>query len=112
LLGPNDAKIAMEQTSGRQRLNIDGAIDLETGQAAMLGAATVDAISTIMAIEAMYPGERVIDLFLDNARYHHAKVVLAWLARPHCRIKLHFVPACCPILGPLRGPSRSSGYGD
>jgi len=101
---PKDTKIAVEQTSGRQRLNIHGAIDLETGQTRMLEAVTVDAISTIMlltAIEAMYPGKRLIHLFLDNARYHHAKLVLAWLARPDCRIKLHFVPAYCPHLNPI-----------
>ncbi len=46
---------------------------------------TVDALSTIMlltAIEAMYPGMRLIHVFLDNARYHHAKLVQAWLAQP------------------------------
>ena len=102
--GPKDTKIAVEQTSGRQRLNIHGAVDLETGQTRMLEAVTVDAISTIMlltAIEAMYPGKRLIHLFLDNARYHHAKLVQAWLARPECRIKLHFVPAYCPHLNPI-----------
>jgi hypothetical protein len=26
-------------------------------------------------IEAMYPGKRLIHLFVDNARYHHAKLV-------------------------------------
>jgi hypothetical protein len=36
-----------------------------------------------------------------NARYHHAKLVQAWLARPECRIKLHFVPAYCPHLNPI-----------
>jgi hypothetical protein len=30
----------------------------------------------------------LIHLFVDNARYHHAKLVQAWLARPGCRIKL------------------------
>ena len=102
--GPKDTQIAVEQTSGRQRLNIHGAIDLETGQTRMLEAVTVDAISTIMlltAIEAMYPGKRLIHLFLDNARYHHAKLVQDWLARPECRIKLHFVPAYCPHLNPI-----------
>ena len=97
--GPKDTPIVIEQTSGRQRLNIHGAIDLETGQTRMLEAATVDAISTIMlltAIETMYPAKRLIHLFLDNARYHHAKLVQAWLARPECRIRLHFVPAYCP----------------
>jgi hypothetical protein len=114
--GPKDTKVAVAQTSGRQRLNIHGAIDLETGQTRMLEAATVDAASTIMllmAIEAMYPGKRLVHLFLDrvwacqlaltkrgldNARYRHAKLVLA---RPECRIRLHFVPAYCPHLNPI-----------
>jgi transposase len=49
----------------------------------------------------MYPGKRLIHLFVDNARYHHAKLVQAWLARPDCRIKLHFIPAYCPHLDPI-----------
>jgi transposase len=87
------------QSSGRQRLNIHGAIDLETGKTRMIEAATVNAISMIMlmrAIEALYPAKRVIHLFVDHARYHHAKLVQAWLARPGCRIALHFIPTYCP----------------
>jgi len=64
----------------------------------------VDAMSTIMllmAIEAMYPGMRVIHVFLDNARYHHAKLVQAWLAEPGRRIELHFIPTYCPHLNPI-----------
>ena len=98
---PKDTPIAVAQTSGRQRLNIHGAIDLETGQTRMLEVETVDAASTIklmIALMAMYPRKRVIHLFLDNARYHHAKLVQAWLAQPGCRIKLHFIPTYCPHL--------------
>jgi transposase len=65
---------------------------------------TVDASSTIlllMAIEAMYPAMWLIHIFLDNARYHHAKLVQAWLAQPGRRIKLHFIPAYCPHLNPI-----------
>ena len=101
---PRDLPIAVAQTSGRQRLNIHGALDLETGKTRMLEVATVNAASTIMllmAIEAMYPSKRMIHLFLDNARYHHAKLVQAWLARPGCRIKLHFIPTYCPHLDPI-----------
>src|SRR5271165_4747213 len=96
---PKDTPVAVAQTSGRQRLNIHGAIDLETGNTRMLEVETVDAASTIklmIALLSMYPRKRVIHLFLDNARYHHAKLVQAWLARPACRIKLHFIPAYCP----------------
>jgi len=101
---PKDTQVAVVQTSGRQRLNIHGAVDLETGRTRMLEVATVDAASTIMllmAIEAMFPGKRMIHLFVDNARYHHAKLVQAWLAMPGRRVKLHFVPAYCPHLNPI-----------
>ena len=84
--------------------NIHGAVDLETGQTIMKDVLTVDALSTILlltTIEAMYPGMRWIHIFLDNARYHHAKLVQAWLAQPGRRIKLHFIPAYCPHLNPI-----------
>src|SRR5208337_2885963 len=97
-------KLAIEQTSGRQRLNIHGAIDLETGHTRMIEAETIEALSTIRlleSIEALYPLMALIHVFLDNARYHHAKLVQEWLARPDCRIRLHFVPAYCPHLNPI-----------
>jgi len=102
--GPKEVPVAVEQSSGRDRLNIHGAINLETGQTIMKDVLTVDAASTIMllmAIKALYPSMRTIHVFLDNARYHHAKLVQAWLARPDCRIRLHFVPAYCPHLNPI-----------
>jgi transposase len=101
---PKAVAVAVEQSSGRDRLNIHGAIDLESGQTIIKDVLTVDAVSTILlltAVEAMYPGLRLIHVFLDNARYHHAKLVRAWLARPDCRIRLHFVPAYCPHLNPI-----------
>jgi hypothetical protein len=63
LLGPKDVPVAVEQSSGRDRLNIHGAINLETGQTVMKDVLTVDALSTIMlltAVEAMYPGMRFV----------------------------------------------------
>lgn len=101
---PKDTKVAVDQTSGRQRLNVHGAIDLETGKTKMIDVVTVDAQSTIallLAIELMYPAMRLIHVFLDNARYHHAKMVQEWLAQPGRRIKLHFLPAYCPHLNPI-----------
>ena len=75
---PKETKVAVDQTSGRKRMNIHGAIDLETGQTRIREVLTVDAMSTIallMSIEALYPAMRLIHVFLDNARYHHAKLV-------------------------------------
>ena len=101
---PKEQNLAIEQTSGRERINIHGAIDLETGQTRMIEAETIDAISTIRLLESLemlYPVMAYIHVFLDNARYHHAKLVSEWLSRPGCRIKLHFLPAYCPHLNPI-----------
>jgi transposase len=101
---PKEQKLAIEQTSGRQRINIHGAIDLESGQTRMIEAETIDAMSTIRlleSLESLYPLMVCIHVFLDNARYHHAKLVSEWLSRPGCRIKLHFLPAYCPHLNPI-----------
>ena len=101
---PKHFHLAIEQTSGRQLINIHGAIDLQTGQTRMLEALTVDAVSTIRlleSIEALYPLLVMIHVFLDNARYHHAKMVQAWLDQPGRRIMLHFIPAYCPHLNPI-----------
>jgi len=71
----------------------------------MIELVTVDARSTIAllgAIEALYPAMRIIQVFLDNARYHHARAVQDWLARPGRRIRLHFVPV------PASEPDRAA----
>jgi len=101
---PKEDTLAIEQTSGRQRINIHGALNLETGETRMIEAETIDAASTIRlleALETLYPLLAVIHVFLDNARYHHAKLVQDWLAQPGRRVRLHFIPAYCPHLNPI-----------
>lgn len=101
---PRGGRVGVDQSSGRDRLNIHGAIDLETGETRMIDVLTVDATSTIAllsAIETMHPDKRRIHVYLDNARYHHAKAVREWLEQPGRRVVLHFIPAYCPHLNPI-----------
>ena len=61
-----DEKLAIEQTTGRQRLNIHGALDLETGQTKMIEAEAIDAASTIKllaSLEALYSTTALIHVF-------------------------------------------------
>lgn len=99
-----DAAVAVEQKTGRDHLNIHGALDLESGQTQMLLVDRVDAESTIAllsAIERQFPAMRCIHVFVDNARCHRSHAVRNWLGRPGCRITLHFVPPYCPHLNPI-----------
>jgi transposase len=106
---PEGKTIAISPTSGRDRLNIHGAIDLgaidlATGQTQMIEVLTVDALSKIQFIEAIllaYLAMFLIYIYLDNARYHHAKLVKQWLACNGARIKLYFIPAYSPHLNPI-----------
>ena len=102
---PSQEKLAIEQTSGRRRINIHGAIDLETGQTRMIEALTIDAASTIrllQSIEALHPMLALIHVFLDNARYHHAKLVQEWMAQPGSTHQAALHPNVLPALEPNR----------
>lgn len=97
-------KVALKTNSNRQRLNLHGAINLETGQFHSVDALTINAETTrqlLMKIEAANPDKSKIHIFLDNARYHHAKVLKPWLQSPDRRVKLHFLPPYCPHLNPI-----------
>ena len=52
-------------------------------------------------IEKAWPEARTVHLILDNARYHHAKMLKHWLERPECCLKLHFLPSYAPHLNPI-----------
>ncbi len=101
---PRGADIAVPAASGRDRMNIHGVIDLETGATRMKEVLSVDAQSTIdllTSIENAYSTMRRIHVFLDNARYHHARAVQDWMKEPNRRVVLHFIPPYCPHLNPI-----------
>jgi transposase len=101
---PRGDRCAVATASGRERLNLHGAIDLETGMTRIIEVMTVDAQSTINLFEALeraYPNMRRIHVYLDNASYHHARLVKQWLEMPGRKIVLYFVPAYCPHLNPI-----------
>ena len=52
-------------------------------------------------LERNNPTMAAIHVFMDNARYHHAKVLQPWLNSPSRRIKLHFLPSYAPHLNPI-----------
>ncbi|MCP4212649.1 MAG: IS630 family transposase [Halieaceae bacterium] len=101
---PINEKVAVKATTGRKRLNIHGAFNLETSAFTWVEGLRISAETTLQLFEKLqraYLDKRLIHVFLDNARYHHAKMLRPWLERPECRIKLHFLPAYAPHLNPI-----------
>jgi transposase len=97
-------KVALRRTSGRQRINLHGALNLENFHCPLVEGEKINAASTIALfkkLEASNPDKRWIHVIADNARYHHAVLVRQWLARSGCRIKLIFLPSYAPHLNAI-----------
>lgn len=95
---------AVKTTAGRGRVNIHGALNLETFDAPFVEPTTVDGVSAaqlLAKIEARNPDKRLIHVIWDNAAYHKGPDVRAFLARPECKIHLIQLPPYCPHLNPI-----------
>lgn len=85
--------------TGRQRLNINGAVSLDTLNLVMRYDDTINAESTIKLfeqIESAYPSAAKITVICDNARYYRSKLVKAY--NEDSRIELMFLPPYAPNL--------------
>ena len=89
----------VKSNSGRQRVNINGALDSETHAVITREDESINAISTIellKKIEAAYPLAIIIYVICDNARYYRSKLVSQFLETS--KIQLVFLPSYSPNL--------------
>jgi len=90
----------LKSNTGRQRLNIHGAMNAETFETTIVASeAPVNTESTLNLFEHLqnlYPLAALIYVILDNAKYHFSKEVQEWVK--NSRIKLIFLPAYSPEL--------------
>lgn len=92
-------KREIQTTTGRERLNLHGAMNAETLEVTVIESETVDDDSTITLLETLelkYPLAVTIFIILDNAKYHYSKKVRAFLEKS--RIQLVFLPSYSPNL--------------
>jgi transposase len=86
-------------TSGRERLNLHGAMNAETLEVTIIESETVNDESTIQLLEILenkYALAVTIFVILDNAKYHFSEKVQEFLKKS--RIKLVFLPSYSPNL--------------
>jgi len=88
--------------TGRQRLNISGALDLIKTKFVFRKDQRLNALSTVeflKQIEDAYPYIEKVHLFCDNAGYYKGDAVKEYLK--HSKIELHFLPPYSPNLNPI-----------
>jgi transposase len=90
----------LKSNSGRQHLNLNGVVDIDTLDVIMTMPPTVNAQAMIELGQKLlrkYSGTKTIYWIVDNAKYHRAKIFQEWL-RGHPRLKLLFLPSYSPNL--------------
>jgi transposase len=88
--------------TGRQRLNISGAIDITSKKVFVREDISLNTASTIVfltEVEKAYSEATHIHVFCDNARYYKNKEVSRFLETS--KIKMHFLPPYSPNLNPI-----------
>ena len=89
----------IQTSSGRDRLNLHGAMNAETLEVTVIESETVDENSTIQLLEIVeqkYFLAKEIVVILDNAKYHFSWKVQEFLKTS--KIKLVFLPSYSPNL--------------
>ena len=99
---PKGERKEIPTNTGRQRLNLSGAIDIITRKVLIRQDECLNATATInflKIIEAAYPTAERVHVFCDNAKYYRNKYVQEYLSRS--KIKMHFLPPYSPNLNPI-----------
>ncbi len=89
----------LKANCGRQRLNINGAINIETLEPTVRFYETINAQSAMdlfSKLEAKHPNATVIYVIVDNARYYRSRLLKQ--ALKGTKIKLVFLPPYSPNL--------------
>jgi len=93
---------AIESTGARRRVNLMGALNLETMKLIWQDFDTINAKSAVeflRQIECAHSTAKVIHLIWDRASYHMAKDVQEYLVSS--KIKVHYLPPRSPNLNPI-----------
>ena len=89
----------VKTNSGRKRVNINGAIDIDTLTPVVRFDDKINQFSTIKLldkIEDVFPDAKSITIICDNASYYRAKSVKRYIE--NSRIKMVFIPSRSPNL--------------
>lgn len=98
LKGKKNDKIVKTHT-GREKLNLNGALSFRDKTAIVLEEKTINARATISLLEAIKRKQKKgrVYVVLDNASHHHARIVRNWMLN-HPRFTLLFLPSYSPNL--------------
>jgi transposase len=82
-----------------QKHYLAGALDAQTRDLVWVDAPKKNSALFLLLLDRLqehYAQARLIHVILDNYKIHSSRAVETYLAKPGCRIRLHFLPPYCP----------------
>jgi transposase len=91
--------MVLQSNTGRERLNLNGAYNIEDHTAVVIESDSINAQSTVILLEEMMRKQPLglLYIILDNARYYRSEIVQSFV-RKNKRIRLVFLPPYSPNL--------------
>lgn len=96
--------LAVKRGKGRRRVNLVGALCLETFDCQIVEDERITAETTVKLLarlERVNPDKRGIHVILDRGGTNRGQPVREWLARPGCRIRPIYLPSYAPNLNAI-----------
>jgi transposase len=96
---PKGEEKEIKTNTGRQRINLNGALNAKDHSVVVQAAETINAdamITLFIALETKHPDAQTIHVILDNAKYNHAIKVQEY--EKTSRVKIHYLPTYAPNL--------------
>ena len=101
------------QEPNRLKVSIFGSVNVDTGRLVYCMNSIFNAETFLEHLKKILQGRskrRKILLIVDNARYHHAKVIQPWLERNKRKIEFMFLPPYSPELNPIERVWKKTRY--
>jgi len=101
---PEDVDPVVLHAPTRKSIAVFGAVRPEDGRLVASLEKTFDAITFFTFLEKLLRHRRkgrTMIVVLDNARYHHARLIRPWLHRKRAILRLLFLPPYSPELNPM-----------
>ena len=101
---PEEKDPVLLHAPGRESMSVFGAVRVDTGRLLTLTSKTFNAETFQDFLDYLMRRtyrKREIHVILDNARYHHAKLLRPWLKQYSGDIILDYLPPYSPELNPI-----------
>ena len=98
---PEDKEPSVLQYPTRKGMSVFGAVNIRTGEFAGMMSSVFNTTTFLRFLVVLMKRRKRMQIILDNARYHHAKLILPWLEKHKDLLFLDYLLPYSSELNPI-----------